>query len=566
MKKIKNCGLLLAMAAVLTMTTMTACSSENDLVETPNVEQPTAEGVKITVSASFADDATTRSEVVVSTDANGKKRTLKFTEGDRLYVYGNPTNSNYDLVAGMLTMVENSLTPDGKSAEFTGSLQAHNGNSWVNNPHFGDADPLVGTTATLIHKDMVEGTDYNITSGKNPNQLSLKRNSAPDVETLMTKSLKVAGGYNSSTKSFALSSNDVIFNCVFTGLAASTKYYCQLRYPDGTGHMVYGGHYFTTDANGMSSHAFCFPDPGGEHPWEMVIDKNTTTIGTISLGTLTLQKKIYNVNRCWAGNRFIKLNGKFTINAGGKQVYFAPGNLQAVCTSADSDPNTQETWTWGIAANQWDYVENAVANSSINGKGSVSAAGTVDLFGWSTASTYYGIHNSNDASTYSGDFVDWGNTIGTGWRTLTIDEWIYLFDTRAASTVNSTANARYVKAKVNSKCGVILFPDSYTHPAGVTVPANINTPDASLYSATEYDATAWAKMEAAGCVFLPAAGLRAGTAVNSPGSAGYYQSSTPDATDVNKNKRVFFNSSKLNDNYDGHRERGYSVRLVRDVN
>ena len=75
---------MLAIAAGLVMTTA-SCSSENDLVETPNVEQPqvTTNGVQITVGAGF-DDASTRSAVVI----DGTKRVLTFTDDDKLYVYG----------------------------------------------------------------------------------------------------------------------------------------------------------------------------------------------------------------------------------------------------------------------------------------------------------------------------------------------------------------------------------------------------------------------------------------------------------------------------------------------
>ena len=125
-----------------------------------------------------------------------------------------------------------------------------------------------------------------------------------------------------------------------------------------------------------------------------------------------------------------ELPGVFSVSST-KQVWFSQGNLQAVCTSADNDGSTQESWTWSFATNQYDYVGNAAANNAINGNGSVSSAGTVDLFGWSTAATYYGIHICNEnASEYSGDFVDWGNlaisnggnTANSGWRTLTRDE------------------------------------------------------------------------------------------------------------------------------------------------
>jgi len=201
-------------------------------------------------------------------------------------------------------------------------------------------------------------------------------------------------------------------------------------------------------------------------------------------------------------------------------VYFSQGNLQAVFASAGS------SCTWKFADNQWDVVGNAAANTSINGNGSVSAAGTVDLFGWSTAVTTYGIHNSTTDSDYSGDFVDWGTNIGTGWRTLTKDEWTWLLglidgsdpnpgtNCRTSSTIGETENARFAKAKLfDTTHGLIIFPDSYTHPDGVAVPTGINETDGTSWNANTYNATDWGKMEAAGCVFLPVAGIRWGTGI-----------------------------------------------------
>ena len=59
-----------------------------------------------------------------------------------------------------------------------------------------------------------------------------------------------------------------------------------------------------------------------------------------------------------------KLSGAFSVS-GTKVVYFSKGNLQA--TTADNG----ETWTWGFAENQWDYVGNSAANNAINGNGTV---------------------------------------------------------------------------------------------------------------------------------------------------------------------------------------------------
>jgi hypothetical protein len=251
------------------------------------------------------------------------------------------------------------------------------------------------------------------------------------------------------------------------------------------------------------------------------------------------------------------ISGKFSVSST-KQVYFSQGNLQATTSNKGS------TWTWAFAAHQWDYIGDAVANNSVNGNGTVATNGTVDLFGWSTAATTFGILNSTISSNYSGDFVDWGATIGSGWRTLTSDEWQYVFNTRNASTVNSTENARYAKAYLfGTKHGVILFPDSYTHPDGVAAPTGINATNYASWDANKYSADDWAKMEAAGCVFLPAAGYRSGSTVCDVGSYGYYWSSSFITT--NYTYRVYFYYGSMSPTNYNDRYNGCSVRLVRDA-
>lgn len=263
------------------------------------------------------------------------------------------------------------------------------------------------------------------------------------------------------------------------------------------------------------------------------------------------------------------LPGMFSVSAS-KKVWFSQGNLQAVFASAGS------SCTWKFADNQWDCIGNAAANTKVNGNGSVSQAGTVDLFGWSTSSTTYGIHNSKNKGTYSGGFVDWGtlaisnggNAANSGWRTLsgnTSGEWHYLFNTRSASTVGGTANARFAKAYLfGTKHGVILFPDIYTHPDGVAAPTGINATDDTSWSANQYTAAEWAKIEAAGAVFLPAAGGRYTTNITLVGDYGRYWSSTANGGD--NAYHVNFGSDFLSPDGSYYRYMGYSVRLVRDAN
>lgn len=241
------------------------------------------------------------------------------------------------------------------------------------------------------------------------------------------------------------------------------------------------------------------------------------------------------------------------------KVVFAPGNLQATWDGA--------SWSWAFAAHQWDYVGNAAANTSINGNGTISGIGTVDLFCWSTSATTYGIHNSYDYRTYSGDFVDWGNTIGSGWRTLTNSEWIFVSESRTSgSTVNGTPNACYTLATINTDItgvnGLILFPDDITVANGEAASwGSIN--GASAWG-TKCTTAQWTALAAKGCVFLPAAGWRDESQDPSVclGAGLYWSSTTYNSQDA---KAISFVENEFIANDDFCRECGNSVRLVREV-
>ena len=228
------------------------------------------------------------------------------------------------------------------------------------------------------------------------------------------------------------------------------------------------------------------------------------------------------------------INGKFSVSST-KKVYFSKGNLRYASSK------------WSFFDNQYDYYTSHSADAW-------------DKFGWSTSAPTYGMNTSTDYGDYSGDFVDWGATMGAGWFTLTSDEWTYLLNTRSASTVGGTENGRYAKAKVNDVPGVILFPDTYTHPDGVTAPTGVNATGDTGWNGNSYTAADWTKMESAGCVFLPAAGNRAGSSMLVPGMGGFYWS----ATHYNTSKAyyMFFSSGKLQPASNGNRNQGLSVRLV----
>ena len=254
--------------------------------------------------------------------------------------------------------------------------------------------------------------------------------------------------------------------------------------------------------------------------------------------------------------------GFFTVNASGDQVYFSQGNLRAVCTSADEDPDTQETWTWQFAQYQYDYVGYAAANQNINGNGSVSEPGTVDLFGWSTDATYYGINNSTDGSNYNGSFRDWGALIGSGWRTLSTDEWEYIFEKRTnAASKYGYATIVHAFDLVDIR-GLVVLPDSWSLPDGCE---EFNAGGDQGWTTNRYDVEHWALMEAAGAVFLPAAGSRNGDNVDNLSGRGYYWSSSP--YDSQKAMSFLFGimTPGMTSDYIDSRNLGHSVRLVRDA-
>ena len=235
------------------------------------------------------------------------------------------------------------------------------------------------------------------------------------------------------------------------------------------------------------------------------------------------------------------------------KVYFSQGNLQYQAS----------TNTWRFAEHQWDYVEKD--NENISEK----YTGWIDLFGWGTSgyNSVYPYSNNNYAYAFEGDTTDiagtnydWGvyNAISNGgnqtglWRTLTYSEWDYVI-------LNRT-DARYLRgtANVNGVNGLVLLPDNWSFPSDVEFTYGMN-----YYSQNEYSTSEWAKMEANGAVFLPAACGRNRAYVNCDGSYGsFYWSSS--ACDYGDASWLGFYGGGVGTG-GSHRYYGRSVRLVQDV-
>ena len=229
-----------------------------------------------------------------------------------------------------------------------------------------------------------------------------------------------------------------------------------------------------------------------------------------------------------------------------QKVTFSPGNLQY-------HPANNE---WRFAPSQLDYIGDANSNCSS------TYNGWLDLFGWSTSATNFGVSTSTDENDYSGSFVDWGtNTIGNyapnTWRTLTNNEWEYLLNTR------TNANSLKGVAQVNGVNGLILLPDNCKCPSGVTFKSGFYS-ERSVEAYGQYQsfsAEQWFKLEAAGAVFLPAAGVRYGSDVGNGQYDGVYWSATENTS--NYAYCLYFSSGGA-EMYYSTRYYGYGVRLVKD--
>ena len=254
------------------------------------------------------------------------------------------------------------------------------------------------------------------------------------------------------------------------------------------------------------------------------------------------------------------INGKFTINANGDQVYFSKGNLQYIGSAGNGDNNNTGGY-WKLADNQWEYFGD-------NGQDGNSQTINRDLFGWGTSGYNYGptcyqpwstSGNRADYCNYNAltGQADWGynaisnggNQENIGWRTLTVSEWDHVFNNRTMQN----GRPRYTLGKkVADKFGTIIYPDDYS---GDVVSTNLTAEE-------------WAPYEEAGCIFLPAAGncIHASSShlyyyYNGNNADGKYWTAT--GFDAGSSNFLYFTNNELNTtNKTQAHSYSFSVRLV----
>ena len=211
--------------------------------------------------------------------------------------------------------------------------------------------------------------------------------------------------------------------------------------------------------------------------------------------------------------------------------------------------------TWRFAPEQYEHIGEENANISD------TYPKWIDLFGWGTGANPT-LHSLDETEYFN--FVDWGtNVISNGivqdgeWRTLSITEWIFFFSYRRQN--------KYGTGNINGVGGLILLPDDWTLPDGCTFNAYGNSDhEEGDWTHNSYTLEQWARMEAAGAVFLPHAGQRYNRTY-SPDYVGNYWSSTLKPN----NFASFFSYSSYSFDISGSSGArcyyGLPVRLVQDV-
>ena len=260
--------------------------------------------------------------------------------------------------------------------------------------------------------------------------------------------------------------------------------------------------------------------------------------------------------------------------AEGHQVLFSPGNLQFCTLGSHATAEGTASGTFRFAEHQYDYLgqDNALVSDT--------NSGWIDLLTWGSSGWHVSPCSDKDGDydieslCGSEAYADWGvyNAIGDDapgtWRTLTRDEWDYLVNRRAASSVDGTDSARYAEATVCGVKGLILFPDRFERPEGIDSIVGINRNSFAIHFADNtYNAEQWAMMEKAGAIFLPAAGFRGSTWLSTVGEGGSYWAATCNAK--RQAYALLFIDGVVNASaectYEMDRGYGRSVRLVKDV-
>lgn len=257
-----------------------------------------------------------------------------------------------------------------------------------------------------------------------------------------------------------------------------------------------------------------------------------------------------------------------------KKVVFSKGNLAFYINSDNRECADNTTKSGHFYFQEKQYMRVSAYQNKVNE--------TMDLFNYGSSGYTIEVNSKNSYATHSfvdeGEnkysWYDWGlfNAISNGgnqpglWRTMTESEWTYLISHCKAKNHFAMGQVQfhneYYGLWPNEEIrGIILLPDEWVSPSGISFTAN------GSCSTNSYSTADWEKMSNAGAVFLPAnPEFRSGA--DHPSSSayenGYYWTAT-----YRDNYPVLFylNSNPSTGTASGEYQNksGYAVRLVHDL-
>ena len=479
-------------ALLLAGVTFSACSNDSDEADLQPVSPVASQVYKMTIEATKgSDNATTRA----LSDPGDGTLTATWATNEKVYV-----KKGTEWVEGFLKPETAGATAE-LSGEFTGTTFAANEEITLQFPKSGDIS-YDGQKGTL--SDIAANFDYatataTIASVDQDNRITVSDHvSFVSQQAIVKFSLK-KGADPITVNSLVVTVGSDSYNV--TPESATSELFVALP--------------------GFSSQSISLKAFGSD-------DK----IYEYSKSGITFENgKYYTVSvKMTQSTEDLALSGTF--NIGRFNVKFSKGNLRA---TLDNGTVT----SWSFAPTQDAYVGATEANNL------QSNTGTIDLFAWSTDYGYqWGIGPwTDDYSNFAGQFKDWGvnpdliRDLGSGWFTMTQNDWKYLLSSRTGATVGETTGVRYYTAIIKKDSdtddgvlGLLLLPDNVTFTAEEATwgKPNIVYPHNELTGyITECTTDQWTNLEAKGAVLLPAAGWKisdtdANHNISSPGVSARY--------------------------------------------
>lgn len=499
---------------------------DNNVPEQEQVENLQPRTVPFTVMVSKDDSSLSKSSV----ERDGENLVQKFIAGDELVITG---GSGENTISGTLSLAEGD---EGKTSDatFSGELTLN-----------GTAELVVGTTltATLHNTESATKNDGIPVSSIEPTTSLIKR--ASSLHEAFEKY-----GYLTA-ENFTYNGDETQIS-----LVQHTRFIAV--------DLPFSGAKITVKVNDDTEQTFYLSKECAlAFPADATVTVNSTTLG---ISDYAISKAVTWIRSTDAKPRETPkdcIPGLFSVGSD-KQVFFSKGNLQY---------NVNDS-KFLLADNQWDYVGgmwNGKYYGTLSGNDNSNAQGPlVDLFGWgmwldeitTKESILKNTQNSSDytPAVSDGQFADNKTTIeGTAWFTMSNAEWEYLFDTRENHSL-------YGKGTVNGVSGLIVLPDKWIQPDGVSSLVTGGT--STKYSSNNYSDQAWKKMEDNGALFLPAARRRYGSGFDAEYNLAHYWTSSASSENSNYAGFLYFiddgNINKFEVTY-WNRYRGHSVRLARGL-